>query len=164
MFSTSSPPAIQRVPWPDVGEGDGNARGGYDTWVINEEELPWLVDADGTPISAWSPSYNLNLLAAVTVCQISYHRQTGFETWITSDGRAYLVQFFEEEDIQPSASEASVDDEQRSPVRWYDWLLQCCGVSHRVSLRWDISLTVDKPPMARTRCGPCSGTELAYIM
>ncbi|KAI0735483.1 RIC1-domain-containing protein [Earliella scabrosa] len=98
VFSTSSPPAIQRVPWPDVGEEGGNARGGYDTWVINEEELPWLVDAD------------------VTVCQISYHRQTGFETWITSDGRAYLVQFFEEEDIQPSASEASVDDEQRSPM------------------------------------------------
>lgn len=51
VFSTASPPALQRVPWPNVeGEG-GNARGGYDTWAVNEEELPWLVDADGTPHS-----------------------------------------------------------------------------------------------------------------
>ncbi len=58
-------------------------------------------------------------LAAVSVVQISYHRQTGFETWITSDGRAYLVQLFEDHDIQPSASEVSVDDEQRAQVRVY---------------------------------------------
>ncbi|KAI0724240.1 RIC1-domain-containing protein [Cerioporus squamosus] len=96
LFSTGSPPSIQRVPWPDVSGEDRHARGGYDTWVVSEEEFPWLVDAD------------------VSVVQISYHRQTGFETWITSDGRAYLVQLFEDHDVQPSTSEVSVDDEQRA--------------------------------------------------
>ena len=56
-------------------------------------------------------------ITAVSVVQISYHRQTGFETWITSDGRAYLVQLVEDRDIQPSASEVSADDEQRAQVR-----------------------------------------------
>ncbi|TFK93553.1 RIC1-domain-containing protein [Polyporus arcularius HHB13444] len=98
LFSTGSPPSLQRVPWPDVSGEDGHARGGYDTWVVNEEEFPWLVDAN------------------VSVVQISYHRQTGFETWITSDGRAYLVQLFEDHDIQQSASEVSVDDEQRAQI------------------------------------------------
>ena len=56
-------------------------------------------------------------ITTVSVVQISYHRQTGFETWITSDGRAYLVQLVEDHDIQPSASEVSADDEQRAQVR-----------------------------------------------
>ena len=47
LFSTGSPPSIQRVPWPSVDGEGGNAGGGYDTWVVNEEEFPWLVDADG---------------------------------------------------------------------------------------------------------------------
>ena len=51
-------------------------------------------------------------LLSVTVSHICYHRQTGFETWITSDGRGYLVQLYEEQDAQPSASEASTDDPQ----------------------------------------------------
>ena len=54
----------------------------------------------------------------VTICEISYHRQTGFETWITSDGRAYLVQLYEEQESQPSASEASTADDDRTQVRW----------------------------------------------
>ncbi|TBU47374.1 RIC1-domain-containing protein [Dichomitus squalens] len=93
LFSTSTPPAIQRVPWPDISRG-GTSGGGYETWIINDEEFPWLADAD------------------VTVSQITYHRQTGFETWITSDGRGYLVQLYEDQDIQPGASEASTDDTQ----------------------------------------------------
>ncbi|KAI0651550.1 RIC1-domain-containing protein [Trametes meyenii] len=98
LFSTCSPPAVQRVPWPNASGGE-NGRGDYDTWEINEEEFPWLVDPD------------------VTVCQISYHRQTGFETWITSDGRAYLVQLYQEQDIAPSASEASAGDEEQAQLR-----------------------------------------------
>ncbi|KAM5532186.1 hypothetical protein V8D89_014142 [Ganoderma adspersum] len=93
LFSTSNPPAIQRVPWPEVSGGSGS-RGGYDTWVMTDEEFPWLTDAD------------------VTVSHICYHRQTGFETWITSDGRGYLVQLYEDQDAQHSASEASTDDPQ----------------------------------------------------
>ena len=53
----------------------------------------------------------------VTICDIAYHRQTGFETWITSDGRAYLVQLYEEQESQPSASEASTADDERAQVR-----------------------------------------------
>ncbi|KAI0670204.1 RIC1-domain-containing protein [Trametes maxima] len=98
LFSTCSPPAVQRVPWPNA-DGGENGRGDYDTWEINEEEFPWLVDPD------------------VTVCQISYHRQTGFETWITSDGRAYLVQLYQEQNIPPSASEASAGDEEHAQLR-----------------------------------------------
>ena len=51
VFSTSSPPAVQRVPWPAVegSNANANAQTGHDMWVINDEELPWLVDADGTP-------------------------------------------------------------------------------------------------------------------
>ncbi|KAH9895558.1 RIC1-domain-containing protein [Epithele typhae] len=96
VFSTANPPAVQRVPWPDT-SGEGGSKGDYDTWVMNDEEFPWLVDAD------------------VSVCEISFHRQTGFETWITSDGRAYLVQLVEDHESQlgaPSASDASADDER----------------------------------------------------
>ncbi|KAI0374480.1 RIC1-domain-containing protein [Pilatotrama ljubarskyi] len=96
LFSTCSPPSIQRVPWPETaGENGGE---GYNTWVVGEEELPWLVDSD------------------VTVCQIAYHRQTGFETWITSDGRAYLVQLYRERNIASSVSEASGGDEERAQL------------------------------------------------
>ncbi|EIW64556.1 RIC1-domain-containing protein [Trametes versicolor FP-101664 SS1] len=99
LFSTCSPPSIQRVPWPDSsGAGGGHGRESYDTWEVNEEELPWLVDPD------------------VTVCQISYHRQTGFETWITSDGRAYLVQLYQEQDVRPDASETSAADDEHTQL------------------------------------------------
>ncbi|KAI0762695.1 RIC1-domain-containing protein [Fomes fomentarius] len=118
VFSTASPPAVQRVPWPNVDGEGGNARGGYDTWAVNEEELPWLVDAD------------------VTVCQISYHRQTAFETWITSDGRAYLVQLFEDEDLVPSASDTSVDDEQRTPMGKFAHGRQSSDGSDLRPLQW----------------------------
>ncbi|KAL7285751.1 hypothetical protein ACG7TL_000860 [Trametes sanguinea] len=84
LFSTSNPPAIQRVPWPNTGEAGENGQGDYDTWEVNEEELPWLVDPDG------------------------------FETWITSDGRAYLVQLYQEQNLGPSPSEVSAGDDERA--------------------------------------------------
>jgi len=60
LFSTSSPPAIQRIPWPAYDDSDSGECSvkrkfvGYSTWVINEQELPWLVDPDGTYFIAWS--------------------------------------------------------------------------------------------------------------
>ncbi|KII93321.1 hypothetical protein PLICRDRAFT_130973 [Plicaturopsis crispa FD-325 SS-3] len=83
MFSTRSPPAIQRIPWPSAEDSDDEtprkrtAPYGYDTWVLNDHELPWLVDT------------------AVTISHILHSRMTGVETWITSDGRAYFVQLHE---------------------------------------------------------------------
>ncbi|KAF8446212.1 RIC1-domain-containing protein [Boletus edulis BED1] len=81
-FSTSAPPAIQRIPWPSYDDADAeNDRSrkslfGYDTWILNDHELPWLVDSD------------------VTVKKILYSI-SGVETWITSDGRAYFVRLEE---------------------------------------------------------------------
>ncbi|KAI0639098.1 RIC1-domain-containing protein [Trametes polyzona] len=98
LFSTCNPPAVQRVPWPNTGGEGASGREGYDTWEVNEDELPWLVDSD------------------VTVCQISYHRQTGYETWITSDGRAYLVQLYETPTMGHSASEGSAVDDERAQL------------------------------------------------
>jgi hypothetical protein len=58
LFSTRNPPAIQRIPWPTVDEEtelDVTRRRrrswtGYDTWLINEHDFPWLADADGPRI------------------------------------------------------------------------------------------------------------------
>ena len=53
LFSTGSPPAVQRIPWPIYDEteaGEQTARRsltGHDTWMLNDHDLPWLVDPDG---------------------------------------------------------------------------------------------------------------------
>lgn len=82
LFSTKSPPSIQRIPWPVAQDAELYGRGGsrqygYDSWVINEEDFPWLEDSD------------------VTVSDIFWFRGSDVESWITSDGRAYFVQLSE---------------------------------------------------------------------
>lgn len=54
MFATRSPPAVQRIPWPAIDDDEEpNSPGqhapyfGFDSWLLNDEELPWLVDPDG---------------------------------------------------------------------------------------------------------------------
>jgi RAB6A-GEF complex partner protein 1 len=52
LFSTHDPPAVQRIPWPDIGDESEPTQKrsdwvGYDTWVLNDHELPWLIDANG---------------------------------------------------------------------------------------------------------------------
>lgn len=53
MFSTQSPPAVQRIPWPSIDtdtEEDEGVRShltGHDTWILNDEELPWLINSNG---------------------------------------------------------------------------------------------------------------------
>ncbi|RXW23835.1 hypothetical protein EST38_g2008 [Candolleomyces aberdarensis] len=69
------------MPWPTDEEGldaENPAQLGYDTWLINEDDFGWLVEQD------------------VTVVDIVYSRPIGSETWITSDGRVYLVQLHED--------------------------------------------------------------------
>ncbi|KAJ3718412.1 RIC1-domain-containing protein [Lentinula raphanica] len=89
VFSTKSPPAIQRVPWPAAEEEDegqpelndeeeyGSRRrrklDDYDQWIINDNDFGWLVEPE------------------VTISQILHDRNTGVESWIASDGRAYIV-------------------------------------------------------------------------
>ncbi|TFK76753.1 RIC1-domain-containing protein [Pluteus cervinus] len=84
LFSTKNPPVVQRIPWPldDEGEADGAGKPkmryrGFDSWSINDEEFPWLVEPE------------------VAVETILYSRTTGVETWITTDGRAYFVTLHE---------------------------------------------------------------------
>ncbi|KAJ3856637.1 RIC1-domain-containing protein [Lentinula lateritia] len=86
VFSTQNPPAIQRIPWPATAEEVVEERGSdeeygtrrrkldsYDQWIINDDDFGWLVEPE------------------VTVSQILHDRNTGVESWITSDGRAYIV-------------------------------------------------------------------------
>ena len=52
MFSTSDPPAVQRIPWPSVDEVQDEESSnrtllGHDTWIINDRELPWLINPNG---------------------------------------------------------------------------------------------------------------------
>ena len=56
MFSTKNPPSIQRIPWPSLddefseGYEELEAReplSGHDTWILNDYELPWLINSNG---------------------------------------------------------------------------------------------------------------------
>uniref|UniRef100_A0A0W0FAM6 RIC1 C-terminal alpha solenoid region domain-containing protein n=1 Tax=Moniliophthora roreri TaxID=221103 RepID=A0A0W0FAM6_MONRR len=79
LFSTSNPPAVQSIPWPDDEDSEreydeerGNHLHAHSNWVL-EEEFGWLIEPE------------------VVVSNILLSRTTGVETWITSDGRAYIV-------------------------------------------------------------------------
>lgn len=54
LFSTKSPPTVQRIPWPAVHHEEDEDLGIhkaneslYDTWVLSEDTFPWLVDNNG---------------------------------------------------------------------------------------------------------------------
>ncbi|KAL1713253.1 RIC1-domain-containing protein [Schizophyllum commune] len=104
LFSTSNPPAIQRIPWPEDDEVDSADEGaedrriqiGYETWVFNEEEFEWFVEHD------------------VTVSKIIYSRTTGVETWITSDGRVYFVGLHETAPESSVSEFTQSDDQERT--------------------------------------------------
>ncbi|KAJ6574685.1 RIC1-domain-containing protein [Mycena capillaripes] len=94
LFSTKNPPAVQRIPWPEIEEEhetiDGEPKtqfGTYETWIFNDHDFDFFVDPD------------------VTATKILYSRATGVETWITSDGRAYFVGLAE--NIEPDSEEGS---------------------------------------------------------
>ncbi|KAI6045080.1 RIC1-domain-containing protein [Pisolithus marmoratus] len=95
LFSTASPPAVQRIPWPAYDDSDSGGRPvkgtfvGYNTWALNDEELPWLVDPD------------------VTVTEIQ-RPVGGVETWITSDGRVYFVRLQENKNSDSASDEEDV--------------------------------------------------------
>ncbi|KAI0067916.1 RIC1-domain-containing protein [Artomyces pyxidatus] len=97
IFSTKNPPSVQRIPWPVTQESElyGNGGGkeyGYENWVLNENDFPWLVDPD------------------VVVSDISWFRGTNVESWITSDGRAYFVQLTENAYSETNASHTDMDE------------------------------------------------------
>ncbi|KIY51327.1 RIC1-domain-containing protein [Fistulina hepatica ATCC 64428] len=100
LFTTKSPPAVQRIPWPSPEEDDQISRKevlhndnedeerrihiGYQTWIFNDDDFDWFVESD------------------VTVVKVLYSRTTGVETWITSDGRAYFVALQENDQFNTS--------------------------------------------------------------
>jgi hypothetical protein len=94
LFSTKTPPSIQRIPWPphlDSSDEDVDKHAlRYDTWVLNDQEVQWLVDAN------------------VHVSKILHSRVTGVETWVTSDGRAYFVRLNESPGSEVSTSDLDV--------------------------------------------------------
>lgn len=56
MFSTMDPPSVQRIPWPTVNDDFNDeyeetesrrTLSGHDTWILNDYELPWLVNPNG---------------------------------------------------------------------------------------------------------------------
>ncbi|KAJ7770879.1 RIC1-domain-containing protein [Mycena maculata] len=102
LFSTKNPPAVQRIPWPEIEEDDGTVDGepktqfgNYETWIFNDHDFDFFVDPD------------------VTATKILYSRATGVETWITSDGRAYFVGL--SENVKSSESE-NAEEEPHSPT------------------------------------------------
>ncbi|KAH9937401.1 RIC1-domain-containing protein [Fomitopsis serialis] len=92
LFTTKSPSTVQRIPWPGMQSAEDQCA----TWYLNDEDFPWLVDSD------------------VCVTKMVYSKATGIETWVTSDGRAYLVQLDSSEADYPrdSLSNASQDSQQ----------------------------------------------------
>ncbi|KAI0274897.1 RIC1-domain-containing protein [Gloeopeniophorella convolvens] len=119
LFSTKNPPCIQRIPWPVSYEAENSAEHrmyGYENWILNEHDFPWLVDSN------------------VVVSSISWFRGTDIEAWITSDGRAYFVQLTEtdEPDAAAPRSEATGTDENvgRARRRSHD------STNSRIGSRW----------------------------
>lgn len=55
MLSIKDPPGVQRIPWPTSEDEDQSEDMRHQTspmtWMLNEEEFPWLVDADGSHFS-----------------------------------------------------------------------------------------------------------------
>ncbi|KAF8506868.1 RIC1-domain-containing protein [Russula emetica] len=91
LFSTKSPPSIQRIPWPmadgsEPHDGNEEKEYEYDSWVLTEQSFHWLTDTN------------------VTVSNISSFRNTDVESWITSDGRVYLVQLVEGDEFDTVTS------------------------------------------------------------
>jgi hypothetical protein len=98
LFSTKNPPAVQRIPWPEIEDEpetvDGEPKtqfGTYETWIFNDHDFDFFVDPDGISSRLPRRPRVLLIFSVVTATKILYSRATGVETWITSDGRAYFV-------------------------------------------------------------------------
>ena len=129
MFSTKDPPSIQRIPWPIIEDEENEdyddeelkkSMLGHDTWILNDIEMPWLVNPNGT-IRFFDCDSNTDYFGPpVTVTRMSYSRAAKVETWITSDGRAYFVQLAEFlADLASNSSSSSMDED----------LQRCVGAS-----------------------------------
>ncbi|KAG8950214.1 hypothetical protein FRC04_007848 [Tulasnella sp. 424] len=98
MFSTRTPAAVQRIPWPSDTSKASSTRPeeehvaankwiGHDTWFMNSSDLPWLIQDN------------------VCVIHIAHSRTIGAEVWVMSDGRAYFVQLYRLDDDESVAED-----------------------------------------------------------
>ncbi|KAG8919270.1 hypothetical protein FRC01_001370 [Tulasnella sp. 417] len=98
MFSTRTPAAVQRIPWPSDTSKASSTRPeeenvaankwiGHDTWFMNSSDLPWLIQDN------------------VCVIHIAHSRTIGAEVWVMSDGRAYFVQLYRLDDEESVAED-----------------------------------------------------------
>jgi hypothetical protein len=99
---------------PPVGE---DKQYDYDSWVLTEQSFPWLIETNGryTQAMSWLPF--ISDINSVAVSKISSFRGMDVESWITSDGRAYLVQLVECDDpdtVTPQWEGVQADDSVRS--------------------------------------------------
>ncbi|KIL71832.1 hypothetical protein M378DRAFT_155455 [Amanita muscaria Koide BX008] len=102
ILSTKNPASVQQIPWPSYDSDDQDDTAsvyrrqmGTETWLLDDDDFPWLIESE------------------VFVVSIRHWRTVGADTWITSDGRAYIVQLDESHDRR-STSEVnpSVDEMQ----------------------------------------------------
>lgn len=52
LFSTKTPPSIQRIPWPmtdgsEPHDGNEEKEYEYDSWVLTEQSFHWLAETNG---------------------------------------------------------------------------------------------------------------------
>ncbi|KAJ3890952.1 RIC1-domain-containing protein [Lentinula edodes] len=92
---SKSTPATQRIPWPPTAE-EWRKLDNYDQWIINDGDFGWLVEPE------------------VTISQILHDRSTGVESWIASDGRAYIVYLIRND--EPSSEELPSDSKNASNI------------------------------------------------
>ena len=133
MFSTRNPPAVQRMPWPSIDDDDSDdevepqrrSMTGHETWILNDQDLPWLEDANGEELSKTISNGILISIGKVAVEHMSYSRSTGVETWITTDGRVYFVQL-QEVTYESSDKTGSATSEEYSQVSFTASDDVCC--------------------------------------
>ncbi|KAF8344080.1 RIC1-domain-containing protein [Cantharellus anzutake] len=129
LFSTSIPPAVQRIPWPITNDSDSGSDGedighqkwlGHDTWMTHQEDMPWLLQSN-------------------VMVDIIYHdKGSNLEGWITSDGCAYIV-YLSEGEAEPSAHRASKEGENRVSNSSLEQVLHDSALAHEsldVTLDW----------------------------
>ena len=90
------------MPWPVTNESDlrGDDENGYESWTLSDhsDHFQWLVDSNGQSFPHNVSVFPFPILDSVAVSNISSLRGTDVESWITSDGRAYLVQLAESDE------------------------------------------------------------------
>ncbi|KAI0304643.1 RIC1-domain-containing protein [Russula brevipes] len=152
IFSTRNPPSVQRIPWPVtdgaeplVGE---DKKYDYDSWILTEQSFPWLIETN------------------VAVSKISSFRGMDVESWITSDGRAYLVQLMERDDpdtVTPQWEGVQADESTLASEPWHTRKSDD-SANPRSNSRWQGScihdVQVPKWVQKRKQVHPDDGTSM----